>query len=106
MTARATPKARVAARNSVDPDRLLPGEPPDSDLHEVASRWLGVYRDLLGAKRLMLRSAESRLAGASPEARREFRTVDATILVEERRRVQRRLDYWRRRVRTLKAKPA
>jgi len=103
VTQRPNLGAQVAALDSVDPERLLPGEPDKSDLPEEALRWLTVYRDLLGAKKVMVRSAERRLAEASPEARREFRTMDFTILAAERRRVQRRLDYWRRRLRTLKA---
>jgi hypothetical protein len=71
---------------------------------EEIQRWIDVYRDLVDAKRVMLRSAERRIAEASAEARREFRRTDATVLGAERRRLERRLAFWRRQSRALKAK--
>jgi hypothetical protein len=96
----------VAARESVDPDRLLPGEPSGSDQVDEAQLWITVYKELLDTKRVMVSSAERRLAVASPEARDEFRRTDATTLAAERRRIERRLAFWRRHLRVLKVKPS
>jgi hypothetical protein len=98
------PTAKVAARESVDPDRLLPGEPSGSDQVDEAQLWINVYKDLLDTKRLMVNSAERRLAVASPEARDEFQRTDATTLAAERRRIERRLAFWKRHLRVLKVK--
>lgn len=97
-------RSEAAARKSVDPDRLLPGEPMDSDDAKVAERWTAVYKDLRDTKRVMIKSAEGRIADARPEAQREFQATDATTLAAERRRIERRLGFWRTRLRTLKAK--
>jgi hypothetical protein len=99
------PSAKVAAQESVDPDRLLPGEPSESDQVDEARLWINVYTELLDTKRLMVSSAERRLAVASPEARDEFRRTDATTLAAERRRIERRLAFWKRHLRVLNVKP-
>jgi hypothetical protein len=99
------PSAKVAARESVDPDRLLPGEPSESDQVDEAELWINVYKDLLDTKRVMVNSAERRLAVASPKARDEFQRTDATTLAAERRRIERRLAFWRRHLRVLTVKP-
>lgn len=99
---RRAPSAKVAAQESIDPNRLLPGEPSESDQADEANLWITVYKDLLDTKRLMVNSAERRLAAASAEARNEFRRTDATTLAAERRRLERRLAFWRRHLRALK----
>ena len=71
---------------------------------EEIERWIAVYKDLVDAKKVMLKSAEGRIAEASPEARREFRRTDATVLAAERRRLERRIAFWRRQSRALEAK--
>ena len=98
------PRAKVAAKESVDPDRLLPGEPSETDQLDEAQLWITVYKDLLDTKKLMVNSATRRLAAASVEAQQEFRRTDATTLAAERRRIERRLAFWRRHLRALKVK--
>ena len=100
------PSAKVAAQESVDPDRLLPGEPSESDQVDEAQHWITVYKDLLDTKKLMVSSATRRLTAASAEAQQEFRRTDATTLAAERRRIERRLAFWRRHLRVLKVKPS
>jgi len=100
------PSAKVAAEESVDPDRLLPGEPSSSDHVDEAKHWITVYKDLLDTKKVMVSSATRRLTAASAEARQEFRRTDGTTLAAERRRIERRLAFWRRQLRALKVKPA
>jgi len=65
-----------------------------------------VYKDLLDTKKVMVSSATRRLTAASAEARQEFRRTDGTTLAAERRRIERRLAFWRRQLRALKVKPA
>jgi hypothetical protein len=103
VSKRGAPTPSVAALEAVDPDRRLPGEPEESDLKEEIQRWIAVYKDLLDTKRVMLKAAEKRIAGASEEARKEYRRTDATTLAAERRRLERRLGFWRRRLRAVKA---
>ena len=100
----ATPTPEVAARESVDPDRLLPGEPRNSEETDEIQRWIGIYKELLDIKRVMLKAARRRIADASREARKEFRRTDATTLAAERRRLKHRSAYWRRQLRIVKAK--
>ena len=94
---------KQAAKLSVDPNRLLPGEPKESEQVQEIQHWIAVYKDLLGIKRVMITAAERQIAKASEAARKEFRRTDATILAAERRRVERRLAFWRRHLRAVKA---
>lgn len=99
------PKPESAAQKSVDPDRLLPGEVAESDRLDTVHHWVAVYKDLLDTKKAMLRAAESRIATASADAQKEFGRTDRPTLGAERRRLERRLAFWRRRLREANAKP-
>jgi hypothetical protein len=101
------PKARDAAEGEVDPDRLLPGEDPDTPNAEDASHWLDVYTQLLQGKTAILAALNERLAKiAEDAARQELADTDVVTLDRELSRIHRRLDFWSRRRDELEAAAA
>ena len=105
----------VAAANSVDAERflpgesesepLMPGEEPTSEHVEDAMHWLNVYSELLDFKRFMLDGATKRANEMqSEEARQEVEQTDLRVARAEAERFARRLAYWRGRLDAVKAK--
>jgi hypothetical protein len=87
-----------AAREAVDPARLLPGENEDSDHLDDAEHWIEVYRELLAYKGRLLSVTESSLDSmAERPAHREVLTTDRAVILAERSRFERRLAFWQRR---------
>jgi hypothetical protein len=88
----------AAAENVVDPTRLLPGEiEATTDPDEIAT-WAAVYDDLVSFKRELLSDIRAGLGDRLPEARREIEEVDIVTLEAELDRLQRRHDFWHRRL--------
>jgi hypothetical protein len=83
-----------AANDAVDPDRLLPGEDPESRLLEDAEHWRAVYRELLDAKASIVDLTHSQLEGTSEVPVRDELSNDEQIMLAEQRRLQRRLRFW------------
>jgi len=89
---------QTAAREAVDPDRLLEGEDPESPHPEEARRWIEVYTELLTFKERALATAHEGLAKmAEADARREAVRTDFSVLEAERDRLRRRLEFWKKR---------
>ena len=88
-------RAREAALKAGDPDRLLPGEDPGSTHLDDARHWIEVYGELLEYKDRLLAVTDEML-GQRPEesAGREIAETDRALIVAERSRFVRRLDYW------------
>lgn len=96
--------AREAAKHAADPNKLLPGEDPDSMLPDDAEHWAHVYAELLEAKRVLLGSTLEQAAGVETEpARHELEAADAVLIRAEAERLAGRLGYWRRRQEQLRA---
>lgn len=89
--------AKDAAEKSVDPDRLLTGEDPDTPYLEDATHWVAVYTELLAVKRDLVGVSEERLGDLREEARREVASTDLVVLQAEMKRFSRRLSFWRSR---------
>jgi hypothetical protein len=93
-------KVKDAVDKVVAPGRLLDGEVPDTTSRVEAVHWLWVYAELLGFKKDVSDHMKSSSAGlppaAVPEADAELTLVDA-----ERRRIEDRYMFWRRRVEEL-----
>jgi hypothetical protein len=90
-----------AAKKSVDQERLLPAEDPDTSLVEDAEHWVRVYDELVSGKREILRVVREKVGNVSADARREINQTDSVILEEELERFERRLSFWRARHREL-----
>lgn len=82
------------ARETVNPDRLLPGEELAMDGGADALRWARIYRELIATKEALAACIATGLAGRSPEARRELEEFDLTIIRAQQERFRRRLSYW------------
>lgn len=89
--------AREAADKSVDPDRLLEGENPETTYLDDATHWVTVYSELLSVKRELLSTSEDRLGSMQAESRREVASTDLVVLDTEMKRFSRRLEFWRQR---------
>ena len=89
--------AREAAAKSVDPDRLLDGEDPDTTYLDDALHWVAVYTELLSVKRDLVTTSEDRLESMQAESRREVASTDLVVLDSEMKRFSRRLEFWRQR---------
>jgi len=95
-------RQRRAAEKTMDVDRLLEGEDPDSPYLEDAQHWASVYGELLSFKEDLLSTARQRLARMSEgSAKKEVTGTDIQILEVERDRLRRRLDYWELRIRKI-----
>ena len=78
-----------------DPDRLLPGEDPDSTHPDDAEHWIEVYRELLQYKDRLLAVTRATLSQLPEEpARREVVETDRALITAERERFVRRLGFW------------
>ena len=86
---------RRAAELASDPDRLLPGEPADSEHRGDASFWVAVYSELLDYKDGLLALTREKLTELHDKpARREVVETDVVVLEAERTRFERRLGFW------------
>lgn len=99
-------QSSLAASNSVDVDRilpgegdyepLLPGEEPTSQHVDDVEHWLTVYSELLDFKRFMLDGASLRANEMRTEiAREEIERTDLRVARAEAERFATRLAYWR-----------
>ena len=91
---------KAAAGEAVDPDRLLPGEDPESSELEDSAHWIAVYSELLLFKERLLDTAGQGLSNMTEaESRQEAANTDLMLLSAERTRLQRRLEFWKQRLR-------
>jgi hypothetical protein len=91
-----------AVEKTMDIDRLLEGEDPESPYLEDAQHWASVYGELLSFKEDLLSTARQRLARMSEgSAKKEVTGTDVQILEVERDRLRRRLDFWELRIRKI-----
>jgi len=81
-------------RRAADPDRLLPGEDPDSTEPEDAIDWVAVYRELLSFKEQVLGVTRRYAADGRPEVASELESSDLPLLEAEMQRLERRLAFW------------
>jgi hypothetical protein len=90
------------ARRQVEPDRLLEGEDPDTKYVEDAAHWVTVYAELVLFKERLVDSAQGGLLDLSdPAARQEATDTDLQVLLAERTRLHKRLEFWKLRQREL-----
>ena len=90
------------AHDQVDQDRLLEGEDPSTAYIEDAAHWVTVYAEILLFKERLVDAAQGgMLQMTHPVARKEATEVDLPVLLSERERLRRRLDFWQGRQREL-----
>ncbi|HUZ68486.1 MAG TPA: hypothetical protein VMU65_02130 [Candidatus Saccharimonadales bacterium] len=94
-------EARDAALDAVEPERLLDGEVEDTRHADDALHWAKVYAELLDFKRGLLGVAEQRVESMDEAAGDEVKKTDMKVLLAERERFERRLEFWRRRAQIL-----
>ena len=86
----------------VKADRLLDGEDPATGYVEDAAHWITVYSELLLFKERLVDAAQAgMLQMTDPLARTEATEVDLPVLLAERERLRRRLDFWKEKQREL-----
>jgi hypothetical protein len=96
-------EARSAALDAVEPERLLEGEDEDAAYVDDAVHWTKVYTELLDFKRSLLTLAEQRVPSMDDDAGLEVKETDLKVLKAEASRFERRLEFWRGRIRELEA---
>jgi hypothetical protein len=90
-----TDKSAEDGSRSADPERLLPGENPETDHLEDASHWMAVYQELLDFKvDLMTVAGEAQRTSRQPAVIKELGATDVPILERERQRFEHRLAIW------------
>jgi len=106
-------QSALAASNSVDSNRRLPGEgdaeplllgeDPESEYVDDVEHWLNVYSELLDFKRFMIDGATARARELRTKtAKDEVEKTDLRVARAEAERFARRLAYWRGRLDALK----
>jgi hypothetical protein len=96
-----TDDPQEAARRSLDPERLLPGEDLQSSEANDAAHWARIYRELMETKQSLADRLEAALREVSGEARAELESVDVVLIKVQLDRFQRRFLYWSARQREL-----
>ncbi|PZR86952.1 MAG: hypothetical protein DLM67_23025 [Candidatus Nephthysia bennettiae] len=90
-----------AARRSLDPERLLPGEDLASNDPADVARWVTIYRELKETKQTLADDLAAALETASQAARAELESVDMVLISVQLDRFERRFTYWSDREREL-----
>lgn len=83
------------ARESVDDDRLLPGEDSASADPEDIQPLVAVYEELLSGNRSIIGTLRDSFGHPSPGASRELEQPDLALLEAQLQRFERRLSFWR-----------
>lgn len=90
------------ALEQVQKDRLLDGEDPATSYVEDAAHWITVYSELMLFKERLVDAAQLGLVQMTdPLARTEATEIDLPVLLAERDRLRKRLEFWKERQREL-----
>lgn len=81
-------------RQAIDPDRLLPGEHPESDQPGDARHWVEVYTQLIEAKGRIVVKLRELMARQGKDAREELERADLNLLELEIQRFHHRRAIW------------
>jgi ABC-type transporter MlaC component len=79
-------------RNGVD--RLMHGEDIQSRSPEQITHWITAYQELLGFKDRLLNDMNQSMKSLSKPASAEIQELDVNLIVTQRERYVRRLDFW------------
>jgi hypothetical protein len=86
-------------------DRLMYGENTATRSYEDVIHWITAYTELLAFKDRLLIDMERGIELLSKPAELEIRELDVTLIVKQRERYNRRLDYWRGRQTEMRRTP-
>lgn len=75
----------------------MAGEDPNTKHVEDARHWVAIYTQMLEFKERLLERTQADAARLPAPARDKVRQEDIQALEDERRKVEQRLDFWRRR---------
>ena len=89
-----------------DPDRLMTGESSESRSLEDCTYWIRAYRELLTFKDQLLTDIDEHMKALSKPASAEIQELDVGLIEMQRKRYQRRLEFWLGRQKELSGKPA
>jgi hypothetical protein len=90
--------ARAAlAPDTDDDDRLMTGESSESRSAADCVHWIKAYRELLNFKDELLTDMDEHMKALSKPANAEIQELDVGLIEMQRKRYQRRLDFWLRR---------
>lgn len=76
-------------------DRLMHGEDVASRSADDITHWIAAYTELLVFKDRLLSDMERGMKSLSKPARNEIVELDVTLIMKQRERYSRRLDFWR-----------
>jgi hypothetical protein len=71
------------------------GENISSKSTDDITHWIGAYSELLAFKDRLLIDMERGMKSLSQPAEHEIRELDVTLIIQQRERYIRRLDFWR-----------
>ena len=75
-------------------DRLMHGENPTSRSVDDIKHWIGAYTELLTFKDGLLRDMERGMKELSKPANSEIQELDVSLILGQRERYLRRLNFW------------
>lgn len=78
-------------------DRLMDGESSESRSAADCAHWIKAYRELLTFKDLLLTDMDEHMKSLSRPANAEIEELDVGLIEMQRKRYERRLDFWLRR---------
>ena len=96
-------EAAELASQQVDPERLMDGEDPETEILEDAQHWLGVYRELHAFKLDLLTKLRGRVQAMTKEDAQSEAQADERLLELELQRFENREKFWRQRISELEA---
>lgn len=94
--------AQAAQAPEIDqPDRLMDGESSESRSAADCAHWIKAYRELLNFKDLLLTDMDEHMKSLSRPANAEIQELDVGLIEMQRKRYERRLDFWLRRAKDI-----
>jgi hypothetical protein len=80
--------------NGAPTDRLMHGENVESRVPEEIAHWITAYQELLAFKDRLLADMKENMKPLSKPASAEIQELDVNLIMTQRERYVRRLDFW------------
>jgi hypothetical protein len=87
----------ATAREANSPDRLMHGENSASQSPDDIAHWITAYSELLAFKDKLLVDMRHGMESLSKPASNEIQELDVTLILTQRTRYVRRLEFWTKR---------
>jgi hypothetical protein len=85
-------------RQSIDPNRLLPGEQTDTTVSEDAVHWASVYTKLRDTKLQLIANLRELMERQPDDVKDELERADVRMLEMQVQRFEKRLAFWQGRL--------